>query len=634
MCGIAGILALPGHEHPTVPTLSRMNDTIAHRGPDDDGIYVDGPVGLAFRRLAILDLSAAGHQPMVSNDGAHVLIFNGEIFNFVELREELTALGHRFTSSGDSAVLMAAYRQWGVQCVEKFVGMFAFCMYDRQKHTIFLARDRFGVKPLFLLRTQRGVVFGSELKAVRASGYWSGRLNDARFASLLVHQRTDLLPESNDSFLDGVVQLQPAHTLEIAFDGAETLRRYWSLPDRTGDTPRDPVGEFGRLFDDAMRLRMRADVAVGVMLSGGMDSSSIACEMARLVGAPASRPAPLHAFCYESEDFDESVQLADTVAQTGVVVHRYNPDPQAVWAEFARAIWHHDEPIHSASVLMGFGLYRLAAQHGVRVVLGGQGADETIGGYGYLFENMLVSHALAGRVGALWSEAGALAADGALSRQSLLTRTFRRVRAHLMMSSAAYRKAATARRMAEAPGWQYVRSNFGALAGPAANAVGGQDLHSALIAATTDSPLPCYLRAEDRNSSAHSVEARVPFLDHRLAEFCVALPPAWQMRDGWNKYVLREAMRGRIPDSVRTRRVKFGFPTSVRKWFAGPLSASARTLILDGPLAATGWMDMAKVEAALDKHVRGEGDYSNVLFNASQLSHWLRLHADGWQRPS
>jgi asparagine synthase (glutamine-hydrolysing) len=633
MCGIAGILALPGQEQPTVPTLSRMNDTIAHRGPDDDGIYVDGPIGLAFRRLAILDLSAAGHQPMVSNDGAHVLIFNGEIFNFVELREELSALGHRFTSSGDSAVLMAAFRQWGVQCVEKFVGMFAFCMYDRVKRSIVLARDRFGVKPLFLLRTSRGIVFGSELKAVRASGYWNGRLNDARFASLIVHQRTDLLPETHETFLDGVEQLPPAHTLEIAFDGAESLRRYWALPDHTGDTPRDPVGEFGRLFDDAMRLRMRADVPVGVMLSGGMDSSSIACEMARLVGAPSRRPAPLHAFCYESEDFDESVQLADTVAQTGVEVHRYNPDPQAVWAEFARAIWHHDEPIHSASVLMGFGLYRLAAQHGVRVVLGGQGADETIGGYGYLFDHLLVSHLLAGRAGALWSNAGALAADGALSRGALLSRTMRKVRAHFLSGSAQYRSTAAARRLAEASGWPYVNRTFGALAGPPANAVGKQDLLSALTSATTNSPLPCYLRAEDRNASAHSVEARVPFLDHRLAEFCIALPPSWQMRDGWNKYVLRQAMRDRIPESVRTRRVKFGFPTSVSRWFAGPLADSARTLILDGPLASSGWMDMSRVENALTKHIRGDGDYSNIIFNASQLSHWLSLHEAGWQRP-
>jgi len=633
MCGFVGFLSLPGQQPPEARWLERMSDVIAHRGPDDSGTYVDGQVGLGFRRLSILDLSSAGHQPMLTPDAAQAMVFNGEIFNYVELRQELAALGHQFSSSGDSAVLMAAYRQWGTRCVERLVGMFAFCVHDRARGAIFFARDRFGVKPLYLLRTPRGIVFGSELKAIRASGLWDGRLNEDRFASLLVHQRTDLLPETDETFLAGVVQFPAAHTLDIRMDGAETMRRYWSLPDRTASAPADPVAEFGRLFDDSMRLRMRADVPVGVMLSGGMDSSSIACAMATIVGDRATRPEPLHAFCYESEDFDESQQLADTVAQTGVEVHRYRPDPAAVWHEMPRALWHHDEPIHSASVLMGFGLYRTAADHGIRVVLGGQGADETIGGYGYLFDHLLVTHAAAGRVDRLWADSGALAAGGAVTRGALLSRTMRRMRAHLLAGNPSYRRVAAGRRLAEAPGWKYVSTSFGARATPGADSAGPQDLHSKLIAAATNAPLPCYLRAEDRNSAAHSVEARVPFLDHRLAEFCVALPPQWQMRDGWNKYVLREAMRGRIPESVRARRVKFGFPTSVRRWFAGPLAASARALILDGPLRGTGWLQMDRVESALDRHVRGDGDHSNLLFNAAQLSHWLTMHQGGWQRP-
>ena len=633
MCGFVGFLARSGQEPPSAEWLGRMSDCIAHRGPDDDGIHIHGPVGLAFRRLAILDLSPAGHQPMASGDGAHVMVFNGEIFNYVELREELAALGHRFTSSGDSAVLLAAYRQWGDRCVERLVGMFAFCIHDIPRGMLFLGRDRFGVKPLYLHRSTRGLVFGSELKAIRASGQWSGRLNEERFASLLVHQRVDLLGETEATFLADVVQLPAAHSLTVSLDGSEAMRRYWSLPDREADLPRDPVATFNELFDDSMRLRMRADVPVGVMLSGGMDSSSIACAMARLVGGPAVRSAPLHAFCYESEDFDESTQLADTVAATGVDVHRYSPDPQVVWDEMPRALWHHDEPIHSASVLMGYGLYRTAAEHGVRVVLGGQGADETIGGYGYLFEHMLVSHAAAGRVGHLWSEIGALAASGGVTRTALLRRTLMLVRAHVLSGISAYDTRSAGRRLAEAPGWKYVAPEFGARATPSAGSIGRQDLRSRLGMATESAPLPCYLRAEDRNAMAHSVEGRVPFLDHRLVEFCVALPPQWQMHDGWNKYILREAMRGRIPESVRGRRVKFGFPTSVKRWFAGPLAQSARALILDGPLRETGWVQMPQIEAALQAQVSGTGDYSNVLFNAVQLTHWLRMHKSGWQRP-
>lgn len=611
-----------------------MSETIAHRGPDDDGFFVDGRVGLAFRRLSILDLSPAGHQPMVSADGAHVLVFNGEIFNYVELRAELTALGHTFTSSGDSVVLMAAYRQWGARCVERFVGMFAFCLFDRARSTLVIARDRFGVKPLYLHRSPRGLAFASELKAIRASGLWNGALNEERFASLLIHQRADLLQEDESTFLAGIVQLPPAHLLEVDLDGKETRSRYWSLPDTTHGVTGDPIAEFTQRFSDAMRIRMRADVPVGVMLSGGMDSSSIACEMARLVGPPATRSEPLHAFCYESDEFDESAQLADTIAQTGVTVHRYVPDAQAVWNDLPLAVWHHDEPMHSASVLMGFGLYRTAAQHGVRVVLGGQGADETIGGYGYLFDHMLVSWAAAGRLDRVWAESAFIAAATGRSRRAVIARTMRMLRAHLLRTSPSYVEGATARRMAAASGHAYAAPAFAALARPSADTNGRQDLRGALIAAATNAPLPCYLRAEDRNSAAHSIEARVPFLDHRLAEFCVTLPPNWQMHAGLNKFVLREAMRGKIPESVRARRVKFGFPTSVRHWFAGPLASSARSLILDGPLRATGWFNMDTLVGAMEQHQRGAGDYSNVLFNAVQLSHWLTLHNGGWQKPT
>ena len=634
MCGFAGFLAWVDQAPPTPQLLERMSSVIAHRGPDDQGQYFAGGVGLAFRRLAILDISPSGHQPMIASDGMHVLVFNGEIFNYVELRAELSGLGHTFSSSGDSAVLLAAYRQWGTRCVEKFVGMFAFCIHDVGRGTLFLARDRFGVKPLYLLRSPRGLAFASELKSIRASGLWNGKLNESKFASLLVQQRVDSLDETEDTFLADVVQLPAAHWLEVTPDRRETLSRYWALPDRAGELPRDPLAEFAQLFDDSMQLQMRSDVPVGVMLSGGMDSSTIACTMARLVGSVAERDEPLHAFCYESAEFDESVQLKDTASLAGVILHRYTPDPGEVWAEMRRVLWYHDEPVHSASVLMGFGLYRTAAEQGVRVVLGGQGADEVIGGYPYLFEHMLVSHALSGRIPTMLAEARSLAHPaGQQPMQSIVFRTLQRVRAHLMAQSSGYRTLAMARRLAEAPGWEYVSGDFGLRAKGNTSSAGAQDLRSQLRIAAGSTPLPSYLRVEDRNAMAHSVEGRVPFLDHRLAEFCVALPPQWQMTRGWNKYVLREAMRERLPESVVNRRVKFGFPTSVRSWFAGPLAAAARSLILDGPLRATGWVKMDRIEAALEKQVRGEGDFSDILFNAAQLTHWLSLHAQQWEKP-
>ncbi len=572
---------------------------------------------------------------MLSAEGDLVLVFNGEIFNYVELRGLLQARGHIFHSTGDTEVLLAAYREWGQSCVERFVGMFAFAVFDKRHGHLFLARDRFGVKPLYLLNTPRGLAFGSEIKALRASGWWDGRLNEERFASLLVHQRVDALREGTGTFLQGIEQLPAAQTLCIDLAGRRQSRTYWQLPTAEERTaPADPPGAFLAAFEDAMRLTMRADVPVGVMLSGGMDSSSIACEMARIVGDAAQRRAPLHAFCYESRAHDESQQLADTVAQTGATVHRYRPQGDDVWRDLSMALWHHDEPLHSASVLAGFGLYRMAAAQGVRVVLGGQGADETMAGYPVYFESALVSHLLQGHLGTYWAELSALSTHGFGSRGHMVRRSLLGLRGHgLLRLSQGYRAAAAKRRLAEADGWPYVDAAFGKLVQPQEQ-FRGADLHTMLAASTTLAPLPCYLRAEDRNASAHSIEARVPLLDHRLVELCMKLPVKWKMRDGWNKYVFREAMRARIPESVRGRRVKFGFPTDVNTWFTGRAAAAARERVLDGPLRQRGWVQMGPLDQAFSEHAAGRRDHSDLLFNVVQLSHWLAMHDEGWARPA
>lgn len=634
MCGFVGFVAFVGQEPPHPEWLARMNDTIQHRGPDDDGVVVDGSVGFAFRRLAILDLTSAGHQPMRSPSQNLLMVFNGEIYNYVELREELSALGHRFTSSGDAAVLLAAYQQWGNRCVDHLAGMYAFAIYDAPRGTVFLARDRFGEKPLFLHRSSRGLLFASELKAIRASSLWSGRLHEARFAELLLRQRVDVLPETEETFLADVVQLPAAHWLEISLDGREVQQCYWTLPIETVQPSRDPIEDFSRLFRESMRIRMRADVPVGVMLSGGMDSTSIACEMSRLVGDPGTRSAPLHAFCYEAEEFDEKEQISDTVRETGIVVHRHRPTAQEVWADLPAALWHHDEPLHSPAVLLGYQLYRLASRQGVRVILGGQGADETIGGYSNLFVHMLVSHLLGGRLDRVRSEMRSLGITWPGGERDIARQAINLVRAHLLRGVSSYRRISAQRQLASAPGWSVVEPGFGGMVSPIVRGSGRQDLLSELRREATSAPLPCYLRVEDRNAMAHSVESRLPFLDHALAEYCVALPAQWQMRDGWNKYVLREAMRGKIPESVRARRSKLGFAVPVKSWLRGPLSEMVKGVVLDGPLRTSGWVDARGLERLVSGHLSGTSDHSDALFNMVQISHILTMHAAGWARPS
>ena len=629
MCGFVGFLALSEESAPTREWITSMIDTLAHRGPDDHGVLVAGRAALGFRRLSILDLSPAGHQPMTSRDGTLSLAFNGEIYNYLELRAELHALGHHFVSSGDTEVLLAAYAQWGSRCLERLVGMFAFCIIDRRTSTLFVARDRFGIKPLYFLRHPRGVLFASELKAIRRSGLWSGGLNTARFAQFLAYGRAEGVPDDAETYLDGVQQILPGHSCTLRFDGTRVDECYWTPRhdeehERAGAVPR-----FLAMFDDAMKLHMRSDLPVGVMLSGGMDSVSIACTMAQL---GAGKGQPFHAFSYLSEDYDESLQLGETIALTDATMHRVaTVGADTFWARLREAMWYHDEPVHSPSVLMGFELYRLAAANGIRVVLSGQGADETIGGYEYFFDHLLVTEALRGRLPTLLAQAEYVAAVRGRSRDYMLLRCARLVRAHLLAPIAAYRRFTASRRLAEGRGRPFLAPGFCALAAPAIEAPAGQTLGIALERAVRQSPLPHYLRVEDRNSMAHSVESRVPFLDHRLAEQAMALPAHWKMFDGWNKRILREAMHGRIPASVRLRRQKFGFPTSAKRWFAGPLADGMRDIVHDGRAMRSGWFDRPAVERELERHVRGETDATNLLFNVAQLDAFLDWHAAGWE---
>jgi asparagine synthase (glutamine-hydrolysing) len=631
MCGFVGFLALSDELAPTYEWITSLIDTLAHRGPDDHGVLVDGRAALGFRRLSILDLSPAGHQPMTSRDGTLSLVFNGEIYNYLELRAELQALGHHFVSSGDTEVLLAAYAQWGRRCLDRLVGMFALCVIDRRTSTMFVARDRLGIKPLYVVRHPRGVLFASELKAIRRSGLWSGNLNTTRFAQFLAYGRPEGVPDDADTYLDGVQQILPGHSCTLRFDGTRVDECYWAPSHRVDGERADVVPRFLAMFDDAIKLHMRSDLPVGVMLSGGMDSVSIACTMAQLAGH-AGTGQPLHAFCYLSEDFTESHQLDDTIAQTGATMHRVaTVEAETFWSRLREVIWYHDEPVHSPSVLMGFELYRLAAANGIRVVLSGQGADETIGGYEYLFDHLLLTEALRGRLPTLLAQAESVAGVRGRSRNYMLLRCARLARAHLLAPFPAYRRFTASRRLSEGRGRPFLAPEFLALAAPAIEAPAGQTLTIALERAVRQSPLPHYLRAEDRNSMAHSVESRVPFLDHRLVEQAMALPAHWKMFDGWNKRVLREAMHGRIPDSVRLRRQKFGFPTSAKRWFAGPLADGMRDIIHDGPAMRSGWFDQPAVARELERHVRGESDATNLLFNVAQLDAWFGWHAAGWE---
>jgi asparagine synthase (glutamine-hydrolysing) len=616
MCGIAIAIGLNGRPIERV-AVERMAKSLLHRGPDDGGIYLDGAVGMGFRRLSILDLSEAGHQPMVSEDGQYVLVFNGEIFNYVELRSELRQLGYQFRSSGDSEVLLAAYREWGRECLSKLNGMWAFVIYDRRNRLIFGSRDRFGIKPLYYSRTSDVMQFASEIKALRASGYQPGEINWRTAARFLFEGRLDSQVET---FYQGIEQIPPGSGFELTLDGTWHQWSFWSLDELPLRASKNPAATFAELFEDSVRIRMRSDVRVGVCLSGGLDSTAIICAAARQRGETAvGQSESLQAFCYMAKEFDESKYITDTLAQTRAQLRQLETSPAELWSDLRQLLWFQDEPVHTMTAVVGYQLMRLAASHGIRVVLNGQGADETIGGYSSYFQDYWVSLLRQGRVGEAWQAVTAYTeAHGGNSRQRLLAAAVRCL-SWEMYKFDAYRSWAQARRQArlrQNPWFsEDLTKHFINEDVPPASTT----LSNSLKQSVASAPLPLYLRIEDRNSMAHSVEARLPFLDYRLVSFVSGLSDDWKIRGPWNKYVLREGMKGRIPESVRSRVDKMGFPTASKKWFAHDLYEPLRDILGSQAVRERGIYNIGALTTDLERHHRGESDFANRLFHVAEF---------------
>ncbi len=624
MCGFAAMISTDGtRADPRV--VARMTSIIRHRGPDGEGAYAEGSVAIGFRRLAILDLRPAADQPMASPDGQVVLVFNGEIYNYVELGEELRSLGHTSASTGDTEVLLHAYLQWGPRCLERLNGMWAFLVYDRRRRVLFGSRDHFGKKPYYYYRSGPYFLIGSEIKAIVASGLYRGGVNWAKAGRLLLGDSLDHVPEDAQTFYSQIQQLPAGSAFELDLQGGFRTWRYWSIPQapENGELEQEPAPKWADLFEDAVRIRLRADVPVGLFLSGGMDSTSIACAAARLRKRSGETGEPILAFSFQSPEHDESRYLRDTLSQTGIEIVPFRPDPQELVAKLEQCLWFQDEPLHSLVGLISFELSRLAAERGVKVILIGAGADEYLAGYPTYFENYWWT--LLTKRGAREArreiEAYCRMVPGdprALLRRVRLVQLFVR-----LGRIAAYRKLTAwlrARRRARHP-W-FTPALFDSMPAEEVAARADHGLHAALRTSVESAPLPLYLRIDDRNSMAHSIEARAPFLDHRLVERAFALPPEWKLRDAWNKYLLREAMRDRIPESVRTRVDKMGFPVPARTWFAGPLQERILDTVQSREFRERGIYRVPAIERDIEAHRQGKVDISKQLFNLIQFEIW------------
>lgn len=554
------------------------------------------------------------------------ITYNGEIYNYVELREELEQLGERFETTSDTEVILAAYARWGADCLSRFNGMWGLAILDIEAQRLFLARDRFGVKPLYVLRDGSSLAFASEIKAFRAIETWRGRMNTDRALDFLVWGISN---HSADTMFDGVQQLPGGHL--ASFDLRE-LFAHGRLSEENGKpvrwyslAPRATNGkgwaeEVRSTLDDAVRLRLRADVPVGSCLSGGLDSSSIVCLMSRQL-ANTSGAGRVRTFTARSDEpkFDESSYAEMVIGAANTEPQFVTPDASRLFAELDSLVWHQDEPFGTTSIFAQRCVFKAARDAGVVVMLDGQGADELLAGYRGYFGAYLAGLVRAGKLGA-WAKAVAAVRQGTrFSYARLLGYTA----AYAVPSAAPVLGRFDSREYSDRS-WIRPAHRDAFLADPIARGGGrSPSVRSMSLSQITATHLPMLLHWEDRNSMTFAVEARVPFLDYRFVELCLGLPDEAKLGGGISKAVLRDSMRGIVPDRVLDRRDKMGFVTAEEVWTTRTESARFRTELASAVDRLDGVLDPGVLKG-FDETVAGRRRFDHRYWRSLCLGRWAR----------
>ncbi|MEO8335905.1 MAG: asparagine synthase (glutamine-hydrolyzing), partial [bacterium] len=633
MCGICGI-ALSSRSGAEVErsTIERMRDVLTHRGPDGAGLFVQGRIGLGHRRLSIVD-PEAGQQPMASDDGAIQIVYNGEVYNHPEISRRLEAEGHHYHTHCDTESVLKLYEQHGAQTPTHLRGMFAFAIWDAKQETLFIARDRFGIKPLYYAVTEDGsLYFGSEMKSILASGAINGVFDQTSLPEYLSSHSTF----GAGTMFRGIQRLEAGHTLTWR-DGVVTIERYWDLSfAHEGEDTRDEasvIAEYDELFREAVRMRLMADVPLGTFLSGGIDSAAITAVMASLI----DERVRTFSVAFEEREANE-LGYARMVAKKFNTEHReVIVSAAAFWDALPQMIWQEDEPIaHPSSIPLYF-VSKLAAEH-VKVVLTGEGSDEVLGGYnryrvtmynmrfGSTYERMIPD---GGR--SLVRSAIDSLPRGSKIRQKL-NRTFLTLPADvttLYMDNFAV----FSRQRLEGLWSPAAREKLGLLS-PYATAEQYYESSDAdtmlnkLLYVDTKTYLHELLMKQDQMSMAASIESRVPFLDHKLVEFAARMPESMKVRGMTTKYVLRRIMTGVLPPEILSRR-KMGFPVPMGAWLRGPYRHVLDEFVLGHRALARGLFDVESLKRLVASHVSGEANHSERLWSLINLEMWQRMQFDG-----
>jgi len=602
MCGIAGQYCFGGGV-PDERLLKMMSDRLAHRGPDGEGSRICGPTGLVHRRLAIIDLSEDGLEPMTNEDGTLWLLFNGEIYNYLELRDELVKKGHVFHSHSDTEVILHAYEEWKTGCVQKFNGMWAFALWDERQQRLFCSRDRLGIKPFYYAVADGSFLFASEIKALLAHPAVGTVPDDRKLATYL---EWGVYDHSGETMFEGVHQLRPARWITVTADGPQEPFQYWDLlvnpAVSAGISDQKIASGLLDTLRSATRIHLRSDVPTGTCLSGGLDSSTLTVLIngfirEEYVASVGERQKTFSAV-FTDRRFDESRYVEEIVQATGVDGHTVEPRPSMLLQDLDRLVYMQDEPFGSLSIYAQYCVIRMA-KASVKVVFDGQGADEMLGGYlayqgsyiGGLFRTFRWLTAAREAIGSL--------------------------RYHGGFFRSALRQLATRKK----------RRNLLRVKGDTIYRYRGS-LDEILYRELTSTNLTSILHYEDRNSMAFSIELRVPFLDVRLVEYIAALPLNQKIRGGITKFSLRNAIRGIVPEPVRCRMDKMGFVTPEEVWMKEDLREFMLGLLGSESFRSRKYWDADAVIANYSSFLAGKSEYSPEIWRIACTELWLRKFFD------
>ena len=634
MCGIAGILEFERDTRVDISALRRMCAVMEHRGPDDEGVFVDGAIGLGVRRLSIIDL-ATGHQPIGNEDGSVTIVFNGEIYNHAELRAQLEGRGHSYRTHSDTETIVHLYEEYGRECVKHLRGMFAFAIWDGRKKSLFLARDRLGIKPLYYHRSRERFLFGSEMKVILAAGlkplFRRGALPEYLAFGYLSGEQT---------FYENVCKLMPGCTLEVDSREAVTLESYWDLPAEAGPERAEGyyIERYRELLEQAVSSHLMSDVPLGVFLSGGLDSSAVAALMTKV------RREPIETFSvgYGEENYSELSYARVVARHIQSKHHEVVVGREDFFQALPRLIWHEDEPIAWPSSVPLYFVAQLARER-VKVVLTGEGSDETLAGYtrhAFSLKNARADLVYR-RVLPEFIRRGI---RGWISGSSLLNAPTRRKLMHTFVALdgkswesfyfdnfySAFGEGEQGKLLTEALNSEFQPgSAYASVLGYWERSTG--EMLQRMLYTDIKTYLVELLMKQDSMSMAASIESRVPFLDHTLAEFAMSIPARYQVRGLAGKRILKKAMQGLLPQEV-LERPKMGFPTPWSGWLAGPQLAGIERFLLEPRSVERGLFQRTYVESIFREHRSGRRDNYDRIWRLLNLELWQRVCLEGENR--